>query len=244
VKHLGHTRSAFKFDHLLQTPDTFVRTPLPRMTRGAAIAHCGPALGAKFTQYTVELESEGALGPADGQRFVYVIEGIAAIEIDGSRHEMASGGFAYLPEHCEHRIVAQTQARLAIIEKPYTPIAGATTPAPLVGSETSVISRPLMDDDSLQVRSLLPGDVAFDFAVNTMTYLPGASLSMVEIHVMEHGLLMLQGEGIYRLGDSWYPVQAGDFIWMRAFCPQWFGALGKVPAKYLIYKDWNRSLLK
>jgi hypothetical protein len=23
---------------------------------------------------------------------------------------------------------------------------------------------------------------------------------------------------------------------MRAFCPQWFGALGKTPAKYLIYK--------
>jgi (S)-ureidoglycine aminohydrolase len=98
-----------------------------------------------------------------------------------------------------------------------------------------------MDDDALQVRSLLPGDVAFDFAVNTMIYQPGASLSMVEIHVMEHGLLMLQGEGIYRLGESWYPVKAGDFMWMRAFCPQWFGALGKTPTKYLIYKDWNRS---
>ena len=39
---------------------------------------------------------------------------------------------------------------------------------------------------------------------------------MVEIHVMEHGLLMLEGGGIYRLGDSWYPVEAGDFIWMGA----------------------------
>jgi (S)-ureidoglycine aminohydrolase len=27
---------------------------------------------------------------------------------------------------------------------------------------------------------------------------------------------------------------------MRAYCPQWFGALGKRPAKYLIYKDWRR----
>ena len=81
----------------------------------------------------------------------------------------------------------------------------------------------------------------FDFAVNTMTYQPGAALGMVEVHVMEHGLLMLEGGGIYRLGDRWYPVQAGDFIWMGAFCPQWFGAIGKVPAKYLIYKDWNRG---
>ena len=54
---------------------------------------------------------------------------------------------------------------------------------------------------------------------------------------------MLEGGGIYRLGDSWYPVTAGDFIWMAPWCPQWFGAIGKVPAKYLIYKDWNRHPL-
>ena len=76
-----------------------------------------------------------------------------------------------------------------------------------------------------------------------MTYQPGAALSMVEIHVMEHGLLMLEGGGIYRLGDSWYPVTAGDFIWMAPYCPQWFGAIGKTPAKYLIYKDSNRHPL-
>jgi len=57
---------------------------------------------------------------------------------------------------------------------------------------------------------------------------------------MEHGLLMLAGGGIYRLGDHWYSVTAGDFIWMAPYCPQWFGAIGKTPAKYLIYKDWNR----
>ncbi len=85
------------------------------------------------------------------------------------------------------------------------------------------------------------GWAAYDFAVNTMTYDPGAALSMVEIHVMEHGLLMLEGGGIYKLSDSWYPVEAGDFIWMAPYCPQWFGALGKRPAKYLIYKDWRQA---
>ena len=96
---------------------------------------------------------------------------------------------------------------------------------------------------SIEVRHLLPDDFAFDFAVNVMTYQPGAALPMVESHVMEHGLLMLTGGGIYRLGDRWYPVKAGDFIWMAPYCLQWFGALGKTPAKYLIYKDWNRSPL-
>ena len=76
-----------------------------------------------------------------------------------------------------------------------------------------------MGDEALRVRSLMPDGPAYDFAVNTMTYDPGAALSMVEIHVMEHGLLMLEGGGIYRLGDAWYPVEAGDFIWMARLLP-------------------------
>ena len=113
-------------------------------------------------------------------------------------------------------------------------------PAPLVAHERDAPSRALDGDPDLQVSVLMPEDPTFDFAVNTMTYAPGASLSMVEMHVMEHGLVMLEGGGIYRLGDRWYPVSAGDFIWMAPYCPQWFGAIGKKPAKYLVYKDWNR----
>jgi quercetin dioxygenase-like cupin family protein len=101
----------------------------------------------------------------------------------------------------------------------------------------------LGDDPWLQVKCLLPDTMQFDFAVNTMTYHPGAALSMVEAHWMEHGLLMLEGGGIYRLGDAWYPGTAGEFIWMAPWCPQWFGAIGKTPAKYILYKDWNRHLL-
>ena len=83
----------------------------------------------------------------------------------------------------------------------------------------------------------------FDFAVNTMTYEPGASLGQVEVHWMEHGLLMLSGGGVYRLGEEWYPVETGDAIWMAPFCPQWFAAVGKLRARYLIYKDFNRHVL-
>ena len=84
----------------------------------------------------------------------------------------------------------------------------------IVSNEDEVSSHPLDDDPGLQVKCLLPDEMSFDFAVNTMVYQPGAALSMVEMHVMEHGLIMLEGGGIYRLGDSWYPVTAGDFIWM------------------------------
>jgi (S)-ureidoglycine aminohydrolase len=148
--------------------------------------------------------------------------------------------YGYLPSGSEAIVSASGRARVAVIERPYQALPGRSQPAALICREHGIAPRPLLDDPSIEVRSLLPDDFAFDFAVNTMTYLPGAALPMVEIHVMEHGLVMLSGGGIYRLGDQWYPVTEGDFIWMGPYCPQWFGALGKVPAKYLIYKDWNR----
>ena len=240
---LGRTRSANRRDHLLHTPDTFVRTVLPGMERGAAVVHISPAAGAAFTQYTAELEPGGTLGPTSAQRFVYVLAGAVDLATGTSFQSIDPGGYAYVPEGLAHTLTAQSATRLAVVEKPYQPLAGVAAPHLLVGDEADVISTPLMGDSDLLVRSLLPEAPAFDFAVNTMTYQPGASLSMVEIHVMEHGLLMLEGGGIYRLGDAWYPVAAGDFIWMAPFCPQWFGALGKRPAKYLIYKDWNRHPL-
>jgi (S)-ureidoglycine aminohydrolase len=79
--------------------------------------------------------------------------------------------------------------------------------------------------------------------MNVFTYQPGATLPFVETHVMEHGLLMLTGQGVYRLEDSWYPVTAGDAIWMAPYCPQWFVAMGKTAASYLYYKDVNRAAL-
>jgi (S)-ureidoglycine aminohydrolase len=246
---LGHTRSTNQRDHLLHTPDTFVRTILPGMERAAAIVHISPAAGAAFTQYTAELEPGGNLGHAGAfssnpaQRFIFVLEGAADLATETTFHSLIPGSFAYLPEDAAHTLTSQQATRLAVIEKPYEPLPTAPAPEIFVGHEDKTLAVPLNDDPDLQVRSLLPASTSFDFAVNTMTYQPGAALSMVEVHIMEHGLLMLEGGGIYRLGDRWYPVTEGDFIWMGPFCPQWFGAIGKRPAKYLIYKDFNRHPL-
>ncbi len=73
MHNLGHTRSTNQRDHLLQTPDTFVRTVLPGMQAATAIVHISPAAGASFTQYTAELEAGGSLGPTTAQRFIYVL---------------------------------------------------------------------------------------------------------------------------------------------------------------------------
>jgi len=233
---LGSTRSARHHDHILQTPDTFVRAPLPGMRRATAIIHVTPAAGACFTQYTAEFEGRGRLEAVAEQRFLYVLEG----ELEAGGSTLGPGDFAYLPAESGLGLVAMQQARAVVIEKTYQSLSGVPAPAFLAGREALVTAEPLLGDPALEVRALIPNHPAFDFAVNTMTYQPGATLPAVEMHVMEHGLLMLSGGGIYRLGEHWYPVTAGDFIWMAPYCPQWFGALGKTPAKYLIYKDWNR----
>jgi (S)-ureidoglycine aminohydrolase len=243
LTNLGQTRSSQHSNHLLLTPDTFVRTALPGMKGCQALVHVSPAVGAAFTQYTAEFEAAGELGPAQSQRFLYVIEGLIGVELNGKKNDLAARGYAYIPEGLPHRVVASKPSRVAVIEKPYETVESAASPEAIISSEDRVSSHPLNDDPDLQVKCLLPDEMSFDFAVNTMVYQPGAALSMVEMHVMEHGLIMLEGGGIYRLGDSWYPVTSGDFIWMGPWCPQWFGAIGKVPAKYLIYKNWNRHPL-
>jgi (S)-ureidoglycine aminohydrolase len=213
------------------------------MKGASAVVHVGPAMGAAFTEYTAEFEAGGELGSTPAQRFLFVLDGAVTLDCEGPRKELGARGYAYVPEGMPHKVKAAKSSRAVVIEKPYDRVPSAESPRLLVSSEDAISSQALGDDASLQVKCLLPDVPSFDFAVNTMVYQPGAALSMVEMHVMEHGLIMLEGGGIYRLGDSWYPVTAGDFIWMGPWCPQWFGAIGKVPAKYLIYKNSNRHPL-
>src|ERR1035438_1263107 len=217
MQQLGYTRSSHQPDHLLLTADTFVRAPLPGLENAAAIVHVSPAVGAAFTQYTVEFEAGGSMAAGACQRFVYVLEGKVTL----ASRTLGPDQYAYLPPGCPEPIAATTPARAAVIEKAYLPLAGVAAPSLLSGDERAVPGTPLAGDADLEVRTLLPAGPAFDFAVNTMTYQPGAALSMVEIHVMEHGLLMLEGSGIYRLGHARPAPPAGDFIWMAAYCPQW-----------------------
>ena len=243
MHNLGSTRSSQETNHLLQTADTFVRTTLPGMKACSAIVHASPALGAGFTQYTAEFEAGGELGSTPAQRVIFVIEGSVNVVVGEKSSQLRARGYAFLPQGLHHRVLATKASRVAVIEKPYQALDSVASPQLIISNEDAVCSHALGDDPSLQVKCLLPDEISFDCAVNTMVYQPGASLSMVEMHVMEHGLIMLEGGGIYRLGDCWYPVTAGDFIWMGPWCPQWFGAIGKVPAKYLLYKDWNRHPL-
>src|SRR5579863_5416799 len=101
---LGRTRSSQQPNHLLLTPDTFVRAPLPGMKNCTAVVHVGPALGAAFTLYTAEFESGGELGGTDAQRLIYVLEGSVKVEAEGKSSQLSVRGYAYFPEGAAHRI--------------------------------------------------------------------------------------------------------------------------------------------
>src|ERR1700689_3169298 len=108
MQHLGNTRSSYQRDHLLHTPDTFVRAPLPGMRNATAIVHAGPAMGAGFTQYTVELEHDGGFHPGPAQSFVYVLEGVVTC----AEHRLVAGEYAWMPpDHAAH-VAAAERARV------------------------------------------------------------------------------------------------------------------------------------
>src|SRR5215510_14445581 len=119
------SRSANHHDHRLQTPDTFVRAPLPGMRNATAIVHTSPVGGSAFVQYTAEFERGGVLAACGDQRFVYVLEGRIGI----GATVLVPGGFAYIPSGQATGVSSDGTSRAVIIEKPYQPLAGVNGPA-------------------------------------------------------------------------------------------------------------------
>jgi len=138
LHHLGATRSSLKPDHLLQTPDTFIRTPLPGADKVDFIIHVAPQLGAAFTQMTAEFAAGGSLGATPAQRFVYVLEGKLKLKTGGKTHTLAAGGYAFLPQGTEHLVTSTSKARAAVIEKTYQPQPDAKEPQVVIGDEAKV----------------------------------------------------------------------------------------------------------
>jgi (S)-ureidoglycine aminohydrolase len=225
-----------------------VRSELPGWKHTEGVILIAPQLGARFTQYLALMQRGGVSSPAltGVERFVYVLEGEITLTYAPKCEEtLKEGGFLFLPaNNVDYPLHAKKASKLNIFEKRYAAHEDGASVKPVFGHEQEIEGKPFLDDPDAVLKTLLPDSPAFDMAVNLFTFQPGAALPLVEVHVMEHGLLMLEGQGVYRLGDAWYPVKQGDVIWMASYCPQWFVAMGKSPARYLYYKDVNRDPLQ
>jgi len=239
----GHTRNVVRARYALLTPAGFVCAPLPGWTNAACVVLISPEMGARFSQTLITLGKGGRGSGRTGldEVFVYVMQGGCRATVGAARYQLVDGSYLFVPPGRSYELFqAEENTRLLLFQKRYQRLTGAPRPRVIVDTVSDRPAMPFLGDPDARLETLLPDTPAFDMAINVFTYQPGATLPFVETHVMEHGLLMLAGQGIYRLDDDWHPVQAGDVIWMAAYCPQWFAATGKTPAKYIYYKDVNR----
>ena len=242
----GQTRTRVAARHALIAPDGHVKSAVPGITGAATVIVINAAMGANFAQLLVTFAAGGRADfpGTEVETAGYFETGGGVVRIGREKVKCGAGGFFFAPAGSAWSITAaKAGTRLTLFQKRFAQLAGVAAPAAIIGHAADVTGQPFLGDPDARLQVLLPDVPAFDLAMNIFTYQPGATLPFVETHVMEHGLLMLAGQGVYRLEDSWYPVAAGDAIWMAPYCPQWFVAMGKTPASYLYYKDVNRAAL-
>jgi (S)-ureidoglycine aminohydrolase len=201
-----------------------------------------------FSQYVVEVSPGGGSDrpepDPEAEGVLFVVDGVVAVTVEGESHALGPGGYAFLPPGCRWtlRYEGGETARFHWIRKAYERVDGIEPPEPFVANETDVqaVEMPGTQGRWQTQRFVDPLDVRHDMHVNIVSFEPGGVIPFPETHVMEHGLYVLEGKALYLLNRDWVEVQAGDFMWLRAFCPQACYAGGPGRFRYLLYKDVNR----
>ncbi len=229
-----------------------VTSALPHWTgtRAWIIARPLSGFAETFSQYVMEvLPGGGSDRPepdADAEGVLFVMEGEVVVTLAGEQHRMVQGGWAFLPPGSGWtlRAAGPEPARFHWVRKIYEKVDGIDVPEPLFRNERDVApaGMPGTDGRWATTRMIDPDDLRHDMHVNIVTLEPGAVIPFMETHVMEHGLYVLEGKAVYRLNRDWVEVEAGDFMWLRAFCPQACYAGGPGKFRYLLYKDVNRHV--
>jgi (S)-ureidoglycine aminohydrolase len=203
-----------------------------------------------FSQYIMEIApgggSERPEPDAGAEGVLFVVEGELAVTLSGRKHVMRPGGYVFIPPASRWSVRNESgrPVRFHWIRKAYEYVDGIEVPEPIFAQEADIEPIPMPDTDGrwATTRFVDPLDVRHDMHVTIVTFEPGGVIPFAETHVMEHGLYVLEGKAVYRLNQDWVEVEAGDFMWLRAFCPQACYAGGPGKFRYLLYKDVNRHM--
>jgi (S)-ureidoglycine aminohydrolase len=217
-------------------------------TRGWILARPLSGFAETFSQIIMEvLPGGGSDAPEDdpeAECVIFVVEGALELRFDGVTHLLSEGGYAFLPPSLPYTVKNRHHkpAKFHWVRKRYESAVGVAVPPAFVTSDRDHIPNAMPDTNGAwaTTRFVDPNDLRHDMHVNIVTFQPGGVIPFAETHVMEHGLYVLEGKGVYRLNGDWVEVEAGDFMWLRAFCPQACYAGGPGPFRYLLYKDVNR----
>ncbi|MFB6465064.1 bifunctional allantoicase/(S)-ureidoglycine aminohydrolase [Bradyrhizobium tunisiense] len=203
-----------------------------------------------FSHYLMEIApaggSEKPEPEKDAQGALFVVGGKLILNLPNGEHELRPGSFAYVPAGCAWTIRNRGEAPAQVhwIRKLYQRVPGLAVPEAFVTNEDAIdrVAMPGTQGRWATTRFIDPADMRHDMHLNIVTFEPGATIPFAETHVMEHGLYVLEGKAVYRLNRDWVEVEAGDYMWLRAFCPQACYAGGPGRFRYLLYKDVNRHM--
>jgi (S)-ureidoglycine aminohydrolase len=217
-------------------------------TRAWIIARPMTGFAETFSQYIMEVSPGGGSDKPEpdvgAEAVVFVVEGAFTLTLQGQTHAMLPGGYAFIPPGAQWKVHNATKnaARFHWIRKAYEEVAGLGLPEAFVVNEQEVKPSEMPDCGGVwsTTRFVDPSDMRHDMHVSIVNFEPGGVIPFAETHVMEHGLYVLEGKAVYRLNNDWVEVEAGDFMWLRAFCPQACYAGGPGRFRYLLYKDVNR----
>lgn len=218
-------------------------------TRSWILARPISGFATTFSQLIVEIQPGGGADRPETESgvegVIFVTAGELTLTLSGDKHLLSAGGYAYLAAGDEWSLRNEGSEPTGFqwVRKAYEPLEGHTVTS-FVTSDQEVEPTPMPDTDGAwaTTRFVDPADMAHDMHVNIVTFQPGGTIPFAETHVMEHGLFVLEGKAVYRLNGDWVEVEAGDFMWLRAFCPQACYAGGPGPFRYLLYKDVNRQI--
>ena len=237
------TRSVVKSNHAVICPDGYINSNIPGWINCTVNVIINEQMGANLCQTLITLNKDGRISGSciDSQIFFYVVKGQCKAAVDGKENSLVAGQYVYVPTGRDYIFeLPEEGTQLLSFHKKYVTLDHTDLPPVIFGDAATISAPAYLGDPSLRLQVLLPEGLSFDMAVNIFTYDPGGHLPFVETHIMEHGLMYLQGQGIYMLDGQWYPVKKGDAIWMNPYCAQWFTAMGKEPAVYIYYKNINR----
>jgi (S)-ureidoglycine aminohydrolase len=247
---IGHNRGVVHNRYAFIPPEGVLKSRLPGYSDTVVRFLAAPSLGAEFVQMVLEIEpgggTEAPMG-GDVQYFFYVLSGAAVMGLAGEQPTtLGIGGFAYLPQGDTFTLNNQSASptRVLVVRKRYEVADGIDAPPPFTGQRDDALATNHTGLEGRGFQHLLGfGDLRHDFEMNVMHFEPGTCFPAVETHIMEHGLYMLEGQGLYVLGQDWHEIWVDDFIWMGSFCPQQFYPTGQERAVYLLYKNVNRDVV-
>jgi (S)-ureidoglycine aminohydrolase len=243
---LVHSRARVTPRYALMPLEGFPVSRLASCPEAEVRVLASPALGARFVQMLIDAPSGKVFRPSlqiDVENFYLVVSGEGKLWEGSSNHLLEPGSFGLLPPGVEFHFTVRDSLRLLILQKKYEPARGIEVFKSIHGQESKIEKKIWAENPHSLLQTLIPDEIGFDLAMNIFTFDPGFGLPVVETHVMEHGLLFLQGKGLYYLGGDWMEVEADDFIWMGPYCPQSFYATGPKPSRYIYYKNVNREIL-